>query len=364
MIWTRVCFNVILLLMSWLCLGQCNLNDSDALPLQLAMDGTEASRSVLLSHNRILDSMPDHAQLELHDASSAVLLARLSHWHDASHDIEAARIMAEPARVDLNMDGLADAVYVVDLQGRVWFIQLEGLGFASPKLIADFSASEAVFSQPVQLVQTTYKQALAGVGVIDRIKVSLVLLARQHEAGDTVVVFNHYLNNSRLTSYSDLIDRTHLSIEASELGLTETAWRELQQSAGWLMKLDDTVIVKPQIYAGVVYFMTATKDAERLGCEVNTDDETQLFALHLHHAGKVYSQRSWLSEAVTNGSLQLATVDDKLQLKIVNESEQARLIPDMLAITEQCATCTQALVTSDFPKVLRLATYMVEQGAW
>lgn len=351
---------------SSLSLAECNLNSTSALPLQVATSITEPTetRKILLNHNRLLSTEVSHGQLELRDADSLILFDQLSAWSDTDTDIDAAIIMAEPALLDQDANGLADAVYVVDISGRVWFIALSASGFASPVLIADFSAIDATFTQPLQLVQTTYRVNYSGVGDFQRMKVSLVLIASHDELGDTVLLFNHQPQLSRLINFSDLMDRTDLGDDDSDVALTDAVWRDLQQSPGWLIQLDASVMLKPQVYAGVVYFVTADTNSERTDCNISAEEETRLFAVHLHHAGKVYARRSWRIDAIANAALQLNAHDDKLQLNLVNDTEHSEVIPEMLAITEHCADCSEALKAADFPRSLRLATYVAEYGAW
>lgn len=370
MFWIKLALGLLLLTTANISLAECHFNSTEALPVQLALDAAEptATRKVLLSHNRLLTTETSRAQLELRDEKSARLYAQLSGWADTDTLLEAAKIMAEPALLDQSGNGITDAIYVVDIQGRVWFIPLTSRGFTRPILIADFSATGATFNQPLQLVQSTYHVSPGRAGSFQQLKVSLVIIASQKTLGDTVILFNHQPQRSRLIQFSDLMDRTALGTDDKDDELTERVWRELQQSAGWFIQLDTRVKLKPQVYAGVVYFVTAEpnvdSDSDESSCVINPTEQTRLFAVHLHHAGTVYAKRSWDIDAIADGVLQLQLSDDKLQLSLVNDAEQRNIIPELVAITEDCMHCTEVLTATDFPRTLRLATYMAEYGAW
>jgi hypothetical protein len=370
MFWIKLVIGLLLISLASISRAECYFNSASALPLQLTTDAIDphATRQLLLSHNPLLATDTAQAQLELRDVDSARLFGQLSGWSDTETQIDAANIMAEPALLDKNGNGVTDAVYVVDIQGRVWFIPLTSRGFMRPTLIADFSATGAKFRQPLQLVQSTYQVSHGQLGSFQQRKVSLVLIASHVEQGDRVILFNHQPQRSQLIHLSDLMDRTDLGINDRDSALTETVWRELQQSAGWFIQLEATVMLKPQVYAGVLYFATADSfvesDSEQTSCDFSTAEETRLFAVHLHHAGKVYAKRSWHIDAMTKAALQLNVSADKLQLSLVNETEHKEMIPELLAITADCLNCTAVLTASDFPRTLRLATYMAEYGAW
>ncbi|WNO60002.1 hypothetical protein [Rheinheimera sp. MMS21-TC3] len=364
MTWNKLIWGILLLISPVFSKAECHFNTEQPLLLQLAVASTapSATQKFALSYNRLLGEETAQAKVELRDAESAALFSHLSDWANAG--VHADLIMAEPAILDQNLDGIADAVYVVDINGRVWFIALSASGFSSPVLIADFSAEGAKFTQPLQLVQAAYNVDYASIGNIQRVKVSLVLIASYADTGDSLILFNHQPEQDWLVTLHDLSDRTELGLDDVDIGLTDSVWRDLQQSPGWFIQLGSSVRSKPQVYAGVVYFVAVSNVSEPSSCEINTSDETKLFAIHLHHAGKVYAKRSWQLTAMGKVTLQLNTTGEQLSLSLVNDTEPSEIISEVLAITEDCFDCTEELTTSSFPRTLRLATYMTEFGAW
>lgn len=362
MSWNKLIW--LLLILPVLGMAECHFNTEQPLLLHMAVASAAPSsiQKMMLSNNRLLGDVTTQAKLELRNAESAALFSQLSDWANAG--IHAGLIMAEPAILDRNSDGIADAVYVVDINGRVWFIGLTNSGFTSPTLIADFSAAGAKFTQPIQLVQTAYNVSYGSIGKVQRLKVSLVLIASYADIGDSLILFNHQPEQDWLVTLDDLSDRTELGADDVDLGLTETVWHELQQGPGWFIQLGASVRAKPQVYAGVVYLVAVTNVSEPSSCEIHSSDDAKLFAIHLHHAGKVYAKRSWQLTVLGKIALQVDATGEQLALILVNDSEHSEIITEMLAITADCFDCTEVLAASSFPRTLRLATYMTEFGAW
>lgn len=294
----------------------------------------------------------------MHSADSLALLAQVTTWPTPTGNITA--IKAQPAVVDFNYDGMSDAVYLVDSEGLVWFIAVEGSGFSAPVLIADFTALNAEFSQPLQTVQFTRASSLG----VTSPQLMLFLIATTTDGSDILLAVKHQRQFAQLLDITALTDRTAITPDEQRYGISEQLWQTMQQGAGWYIRLAKKVTALPQVYAGVVYFAAADAHAINPDCTINENGASQLYAVHMHHAGLVYASRQWLIDGLDNASLTLqSNTDGQLQLLQQNDVQQQTLIADLLAISEQCPDCVAELNASQFPRLIRLATFQAEPGA-
>lgn len=343
----------------------CDLIDLEPLALQVpsAIGSDKESRKVLLSNNRVLDALAEPGVLQLQDAATLALVSRISGWADGA--VISNDIVAQPAVLDSNADGIAEAIYALDTSGKLWFINLSASGFLVPKLIADFSETGHRFSKPLQLVNTRTRISTDLMVYHDATAVTLLIISTDEAQKDSLFVFHHRASETRLVTAADMLDRTALSAADADPFLLDTLWRNLQQSAGWLIRLDASIVSKPQIYAGVVYVNTVNSRADRLDCAIPADESLQIYALHLYHGGAVYSHRSWHIDATGTVSWTLDTDEEgALMLMLHSETDSVPAVSEMLSISEQCADCTERLNAEQFPRQYRLATFINEEGAF
>lgn len=334
----------------------CNLNDTAAVAAtlpSLLQDGLP--RKITVS-NDIQLAVPDAGGvLSMHSADSLVLLDQLTNWPTITGTISS--IKAQPMVLDQNYDGVADAVYAVDSSGSLWFIPLTNVGFAAPELIADFIALAAEFHQPLQLVQTL---APVGGGALQRL--TMLLLIASAAEGDTLLVVKHLPRQQTVVQLTDLTDRTYLSGVETEAGITQQLWQQIQQGAGWYVRMNKRITAVPQVYAGVVYLSSADINDVQADCSLAENSEPQIHALHLHHAGAVYATREWQIAALDRGKLVLQkNQQGELELSLYNEQQQQSVQTNLLAITPDCADCATPLTADQFPRTSRLATFQSEQ---
>lgn len=337
----------------------CDLNS--AAPLTTAVKSVHDSqepRKVLLSNNIQLSLPEAPGLLQMHSAESLTLLAQVSVWPTPTGDI--AAIKAQPAVVDFNYDGSSDAVYVVDAEGLVWFLSVDGSGFSAPVLIADFTALNAEFNQPLQIVQFT---TTSSPGVMVRQQM-IFLIASISDGSDILLAVKHQRQSSDLIDITAMTDRTDVTADEQRYGISEQLWQTLQQGSGWYIRLAQKVTALPQVYAGVVYFAAADANTVNNDCTFNENSAAQLYAVHMHHAGLVYANRQWLIESLNNARLTLTrNTEGQLQLQQLNDGQQQTVINDLLAISEACADCVAELNAAQFPRLIRLATFQTEPGA-
>jgi hypothetical protein len=337
----------------------CDLNSSSPLPATLTpLHADEPPRQVVISNNVQLQVPQADGILTIHSAERLALIAQLTHWPTPSGTINS--IKSQPVVLDQDYDGVADALYVADVTGQLWFVPLNSSGFARPQLIADFGATQAQFHQPLQIVQTV---AADSSGVLKR-QTMLLLIANQLDDGDMLIVVKHRAGPAQTLQLADLTDRTDISADEQHTGITERLWSQIQQAGGWYIRMQQRITVIPQVYAGVVYFTSANHTAVMPDCSVADGTASELHAVHLHHAGAVYARRSWNIE--TAGASQLALVKNsqgELELRLHNEQQQQNLLTELLGVTDECADCVAELSAGQFPRIIRLATFQTEHGA-
>ena len=340
----------------WLPALCCDLNSKQPLTLQVASLLDEAEpREVIISNNKHANLEEESGVIQLHSSESYALLDRIDSWPTDTGNIDS--ILADPVAVDFNYDGTADALYLVDAKGLVWFVGLSTSGYELPVLIADLTASAARFEQPLQLVQYTN----GGLGS----EVMLLITASSTDGNDLLITLKHRPQSSSLTTFNDLADRSLITADEVKYGVDEDVWQQLQLASGWLIRLDRRVVTLPVVYAGVIYFSAAQTSSVQPDCNLTENAALQLYAVHLHHAGLVYAKRNWLIETISTPSFKLETnAEQQLQLVLRNEQQQVTVIDAMLAINALCADCVEELNATQFPKVIRLATFQSEADTY
>lgn len=335
----------------------CDLNDTTAVSAMLPsllQDGPP--REIILSNNVQLDIPDAEGVLRMHSAERLELLDQLTTWPTETGQISS--IKAQPVVLDQNYDGVADALYAVDSDGRVWFIPLSLSGFSEPELIADFSDMAAVFRQPLQLVQTLTP---TGADIMQR-QAMLLIIASTIENGDTLLAVKHSPQQQSIVQLTDLTDRSFLSETEVNSGITDQLWQQIQLGAGWYVQMNKRITSVPKVYAGVVYLSSADVGMVRPDCSLADNTELEIHALHLHHAGAVYARRNWQIAALEQGELVLQkNQQGELELSLHNGQQHQRILADILAITAECANCVSGLTADQFPQVSRLATFQTEQ---
>ena len=340
-------------------LQACLLAVPEPVSTQLAASLVGAEpRQVNIYNNLSLSEPTATGTLALYSANSPQLLDRLQQWPVANGNIGA--ILAQPVVLDSNYDGMADGIYAVDVTGLLWFVGLQGSRFTAPELIADFSALGYQFSQPLQLVQT---RAAGPTGQL-QYQPTLILTASDGLQSSIVIALKHRAQRPGVVVLADLIDRSSIDADEVRYGIAEQQWSELQQAGGWYIGLSRQIISKPQVYAGVVYLLSATAGSVSADCTLAANAAPALHAVHLHHAGLVYARREQPLQLQNTGVLALEQDEnDALQLVLQQGQSKQLLKTELQAISEECADCTEPLTAAQFPQLIRLATFQTEYGA-
>lgn len=335
----------------------CDLNTAGPVEATLpSLLDTQTPRQVLLSNNVQLQLADADGVLQMHSADSFSLLGQISEWPTPSGQISS--IKAQPVLLDRNYDGTAEALYVVDVSGLLWFVALTGNGFSEPVLLADFRQTQAVFRQPLQLVQAL---APAGSGTMQR--QTMLLLTGSVDDGDILFTVKHIAQRDTPLQLADLTDRTSLDADEPRYGIAEQLWLQMQQGGGWYVRLNQRVIAKPEVYAGVVYVTGAESSAVGADCSLADDTQSQLHALHLHHAGLVYSRRNWDISQQRVGRLLLDHNEQGRLVLSLQDTEQQTILTELLAIDADCADCVSSVDNETLPRLIRLATFQTERDA-
>ena len=336
----------------------CNLNSGQPVIAKLAsMHNSVNPRIILVSNNNHLVVPATVGTLQVHDAQTFGLMMHLASWPVDGGSI--APIVADPFVADINYDGIADQVYVVDKMGMLWVIAITNHGFGLPHLVADLRDSGLHFEQPVNVVHTL---AADRQGIVR--PQAIVLLIGSGPQGDTLLAVKYRNERNERAVFTDLVDRSSVSDEETRFGVAEQLWTEMQESAGWRISVQQRVTVVPQVYGGVVYFTTIGIDDVSARCELSENASVVLHAVHLHHAGLIYAHRSWLTSVDEIGSLSIKLgANGELVLSHDSADQQTLLLTDLQKITEECADCVTSLRAEQYPLRVRLATFQLEKGA-
>ena len=348
---------IVLLLISPLALG-CDLNAAGPVSSSMLSPlANEPAREILI-HNNVQLALPAApGVLRLSQSSNASLIDEMSSWPTPSGQI--ASIKAQPAVLDHNYDGIADALYAVDSSGLVWYLPLNLSGFQPAQLLADFSHLAAEFRQPVQLVQSV----APSFGTAMQRQTMLLLIASTASDGDILLMVKHSQTSAGLITLDSLVDRSAISQAELQTGIAEPLWQQIQYSAGWYVRLQRRVSALPAVYAGVVYLTSAENNQLNADCSLTNSAQPQLHALHLHHAAAVYAQRQWQIVQPDAAVLQLQqNSQGELELLLHNAQQQQLVLTDILAVDDSCASCSALIPPNTFPRSMRLATFQLEQG--
>jgi hypothetical protein len=337
----------------------CDFNPPE--PLATSMWSPMANmpvREILISNNVQLDVPAAPGVIRLTQSDNQQLIAELTSWPTDSG--QTASVRAQPAVLDHDYDGIADALYAVDLHGLVWYLPLDQAGFKPPELVADFTELQAQFRQPVQLVQSV----AANGGFAGQRQTMLLLVASTASAGDILIMLKHRQGKAGLADISKLVDRSALSAVELQTGISDASWLQLQQSDGWYVNTERSISAKPAVYAGVVYFTSAEVSQLNADCSLGSDAQPQLHALHLHHAAAIYATRQWQITQPDAAELTLQqNAQGELEILLQNAAQQQQVLTELLTVDEACASCTKPLPAHNFPKFQRLATFQREEGA-
>jgi len=301
-------------------------------------------------------------QLQLWDLLRGGLRAQL----DLAAVGLSAKIQAQPLIEDINLDGLADHLWLMDTEGRLWRLPLQEALVKQPTLMADLSDSGLEFIATAGLLRARLPSTLAPLAWRQADQQLVLLIGRDKVTGhDSLLMLRFALNqlNSYVIRFNQLVDRTVFSEAEQAQTLAAADWRALLSNAGWQLQLPGKISTKPKVVAGVIYApVAATKQPD----ECVSDESAQaLYALQLHTAGQVYAKRSQQIPYIPDAKLTLTQQADKsLALELRLDEQSTVLLSNLLKISKECHNCTEPLSLDKFPLWQRLATYRSEQGAY
>lgn len=301
------------------------------------------------------------AELQVLGAADQQLLASIA----LNHPAFSGSFMAQPLAEDVDLDGLADHLWLVNQQGLIWRAAFSGNQLGTPVLLADLSGLGLQFRYSVSLLRTRLPARLAPAVWQNLEQHLLLLLGRDPLSDQDVLLLLRYSVNPALHTFvqaAELADRTELSEAEQQLTLSAADWRNLLATAGWQMRLNGRLTAPPRVVAGVIYapLMRPVTDS----CEPELA-EHQLLAVQLHTAGQIYQSRQLNIPYLADGRLQLQQqVDLSVSLIWANSEQQLTILPVLRRISGDCHHCSEPLQLDARAFIRRLATFKDEQGAF
>lgn len=353
---SKLLFGALLCSFSALSLAFCPLHLAESVRVRLPVGLQGTDTQIILRDNN--DGEPQlqwwniaqgHMQAQLNLATAGV----------------ASTVLAQPMPEDIDLDGLADHLWLLSTEGLLWRLPLSAGEFGQPRLMADLRDSGLVFTATAGLIRSRLPINLAPLAWRNTEQMQALLIGHDPVTGhDTLLMLRFELNNhgALVTDYLQLTDRTLLNSAELDQQLTAGDWRAMLATAGWWVKFPGRISALPKVIAGVIYAPVVSAAADDCSTEQN---EQQLFALQLHTAGAVYATRKWLIPHLASAELHLQRqADNGLTLVLHTEQQTLPLLNNLLKISSECHDCTEPLSFDRFPLWQRLATYRSEQGAF
>jgi type IV pilus assembly protein PilY1 len=162
-------------------------------------------------------------------------------------------IPADVTKVDSDLDGKTDRLYVGDMSGNLWRIDISDSGM-SGRII--FSCGRKMFYSPDVTLEADdgyYEMLFFGTGDREHPK-DLSAINRMYAVKDK--------NSTSTLTESSLVDLTNNLIQEGSQSQKAAITAQLKTGNGWYVKLDqnpgEKVLSQPLIFAKVAYFTTFT----------------------------------------------------------------------------------------------------------
>jgi hypothetical protein len=333
-----------------------------AAPRALEFNGNNRSGPL----QRFLDQqdVEGAGKLALYPPDSEIALASITSWPQADGMGLAAPFFVRTEPLDSDYDGFTDQLISTDFRGRVWLTNVTAAGFGTPLLLADLTHSDWRFIAGAGVADVSLPLPLRPEGLTGRHRL-LLLIARHVVSGEDALVALRvpgFAIEAEPVNFAALFDRTVLTAEERESGMSHEQWLAIVDNAGWWVRLAGQITQPPKVVAGVIYSVVATSDFNAVECADQTAEHS-LVAMHLHSAGLVYNQRRF---RLQNGEGRLTLqqqADGTAALVLDNTDEQQLVLSELKMISPECADCAEPLQLDQFPRWLNLATYRQETGA-
>lgn len=305
------------------------------------------------------------------DGEQQLLLQDLQRgfWHKLlTFSIEEVlqQVQAKPLIEDANLDGIADHIWLLSLDGKLWRWSLQSRTLTQPRLMADLSDSGLNFIASAGLLRARLPGTLAPLAWRQADQQLVLIVARNTQSGqDTLIMLRFPMQPQpiNIINFHQLADRTVISESENSTQLSVADWRALLAKAGWKVQLPGKLSTAPKVVAGVIYAAVANTNQPN-ECIVDTAEQ-QLLAIHLHTASQVYSNRYFNIPYLAEAKLDLQRhADSSLRLVLRAKEHTATVLPDLRKISADCHNCSEPLSLDRFPLWQRLATYRSEQGAY
>lgn len=303
-------------------------------------------------------------KLALYPPDSEIALASLIAWPLSEGMGLAAPFFVRTEPLDTDYDGFTDQLISTDFRGRVWLTEVTATGFGAPLLLADLTHSDWRFIAGAGVADVSLPLPLRPDGLSGRHRL-LLLVARSIISGEDALValrMPGIATTAEPVDFDALFDRTVLTADERESGMSHDQWLAIVDNAGWWVRLAGQLTQPPKVVAGVIYSAVATSDFNAIECADQTAEHS-LVAMHLHSAGLVYNQRRFRLLSGEGRLTLQQQADGSAALVLDNTEEQQLVLSELKMISPACPDCAEQLMLDQFPRWLKLATYRQETGA-
>ena len=249
--------------------------------------------------------------------------------------------------------------FEVTSQGVIYRNAYHGSPLSEPKMVADLSASGWLFSTQHRVVGSYLPQtALVGQ---QRFEQLLLLAFHPGLQSEQLVVVRVFPQQSESWQFDQLLPHLDDAVMAAGDTVVAALWQQQQQAAGWWRPIPGKATQLPTLYAGILYLPVAqVVDGD---CPPYPLD-VSVHIIHMHSGHTVSPPETvQLSEP---GPLQwqLKVEGDYLGLWLQHKDDNWLLQPQLLQILPDCLQCSSVIEHSSWPKMLPVAHFWLEEGAY
>ncbi|SEA97993.1 hypothetical protein [Alkalimonas amylolytica] len=250
--------------------------------------------------------------------------------------------------------------FEVSGQGVIYRNAYHGSPLSEPKMVADLSASGWLFSTQHRVV-ASYLPHTAWVGQ-QRFEQLLLLAYHPGLQSEQLVVVRVFPQQSVSWQFDQLLPYLDDAVLTTEDWVVTALWQQQQQAAGWWRPIPGKATQLPELYAGILYLPVAEFDPGD-DCPPYPLD-LSVHIIHMHSGHTVSPPETvQLSEP---GPLQwkLKVQGEYLGLWLQHKEDNWLLQSQLPQILSDCLQCTSVIEHSSWPKMLPVAHFWLEEGAY
>lgn len=245
-------------------------------------------------------------------------------------------------------------------QGIIYRHAHHGSLLQEPKMVADLSASGWLFSAQHRVVRS-YLPQTAYVGQ-QRFEQLLLLAYDPQLQSEILVAIRVFPLQSASWHFGQLLPYLDDAVLTASDTLVVALWQQQQQAAGWWRAITGKATQLPELYAGILYLPVA-QIVDGGGCPAYPLD-LSVYIIHMHSGHTVSAPKSLQLPLPGPLQWQLKENGDHLSLWLQQEDHNWLLQSQMQQILTDCLQCTDSLKQADWPKLIPLAHFWLEEGAY